>query len=79
MGGPSGIKHSEAPYININSSPLCVFKFLLEVIELLVMETNILQSGPGHTSQSTFTTSLTGLEPEVFLFLAVILQMGYDI
>jgi hypothetical protein len=40
-GGPSGIRHNEAPTINKDLTSLSVFMlFFLEIIQLLVVETN---------------------------------------
>jgi hypothetical protein len=46
------MKISEAPHINKTSNPLAVFMlFFVEVIRLLVVETNILSSVLGHLDQ----------------------------
>jgi hypothetical protein len=40
-GGPSGICHNEAPTINKDITALSIFMlFFLEIIQLLVVETN---------------------------------------
>jgi hypothetical protein len=41
IGGPSGLKTQEAPYVNKDSSPTTIFYLsVMDVIPLLVAETN---------------------------------------
>jgi hypothetical protein len=79
-GGAAGINLNEAPHVNKDSTPLCVFMlFFTEIIHLLVEETNryyqqYLDSlEDGHSPLPDVTDS------EMFLFLGIIIQMGHDI
>ena len=78
MGGPCGRKDAEAPHITESSTPLSVFLlYFSEIITLLVVETNryyhrcldTLDQGPSTVPDIT--------EAEMFVFLAVTIQMGH--
>ena len=78
-GGPRG-KDNEVSYINDGSSSLSVFLlYIAEIITLLVVETNRyyhdykdrLNDGPSPEPDVT--------EAEMFLFLALTIQMGYGV
>lgn len=77
-GGPCGRKGVEAPHITESSTPLSVFLlYFAEIISLLVVETNryyhqyldTLDYGPSPVPDIT--------EAEMFVFLAVTIQMGH--
>jgi hypothetical protein len=77
-GGPRGKKDNEASHINDGSSPLSIFLlYFAEIIALLVVETNRyyhdyvdrLEAGPSPEPDVT--------EPEMFVFLALTIQMGH--
>ena len=77
-GGPCGRKDVEAPHITEDSTPLSVFLlYFAEIISLLVVETNryyhqyldTLEDAPSPVPDIT--------ESEMFLFLAVTIQMGH--
>jgi hypothetical protein len=79
-GGPRGKKDNEVSHINDGNSPLSVFLlYLAEIITLLVVETNRyyhdyidrLDDGPYPESDVT--------EAEMFVFLALAIQMGHGI
>ena len=79
-GGPCGRKDVEAPHITESSTPLSVFLlYFAEIISLLVVETNryyhqyldTLDQGPSPVPDIT--------EAEMFVFLAVTLQMGHSL
>jgi hypothetical protein len=79
-GGPRGKKSNEVLHINDSSSPLSIFLlFFTEVITLLVAETNqyyhryldTLDNGPSPEPDVT--------EHEMYLFLAITIQMGHCI
>jgi hypothetical protein len=78
--GAVGIKLSEAPHVNKDSTPLCIFMlYFSEIIHLLVGETNQyclqylnkLEDGPSPLLDVT--------DSEMFLFLGIIGQMGHYI
>jgi hypothetical protein len=78
-GGPRGKKDSEG-HINDSSSPLSVFLlYFAEIITLLVMETNryyhcyldSFDDGPSPVPEVT--------DAEMFVFLAITIQMGHCI
>ena len=77
-GGPCGRKDVEAPHVTESSTPLSVFLlYFAEIISLLVVETNryyhqyldTLDHGPSPVPDIT--------EAEMFVFLAVTVQMGH--
>jgi hypothetical protein len=79
-GGAVGINLNEAPHVNKDSTPLCVFMlFFSEIIHLLVEETNryyhqyldSLEDGPSPLPDVT--------NSEMFLFLGIIIQMDHYI
>jgi hypothetical protein len=76
-GRPNSIKYNEAPHINRYSCPLSAF--FSEVIKLLVVETNKYYHQHLHTLdevRSLISPDIT--KSEIFIFLSVIIQMGYD-
>jgi hypothetical protein len=78
-GCPSVLRLYEAPHIGKESTAISVFMlFFAEIIQLLVDETNRyykqyaekLDEGPAPLSDVTVQ--------EIYLFIAIILQMGHD-
>jgi hypothetical protein len=79
-GGDRGKKKKEAPHINKESSPLCVFMLSFAfVIDLLVTETNRYYHLYLDRRDETRKPLPDITNPEMFLFLAIILQMGHDV
>jgi hypothetical protein len=79
-GGARGANLNEAPHVNKDSTPLCVFMlYFTAIIHLLVVETNryyhlyIDSLDDGRSPRPDVTDS------EMFLFLGIIIQMGHDI
>ncbi|PNF42631.1 hypothetical protein B7P43_G01270 [Cryptotermes secundus] len=79
-GGAVGLNTNEAPHVNKDSTPFCIFMlYFAGIIHLLVEETNRYyhqhvdrrQDGPSPRPDVT--------ESEMFLFLGIIIQMGHDI
>jgi hypothetical protein len=78
-GGSSGICHNAAPTINKDSTPLSVFMlFFLEIIQLLVVETNRYYHQYLESLNDRRSPLLDMTLKEMFSFLAI-LQMGHDI
>jgi hypothetical protein len=80
VGPAKGVKKSESPHINKDSSPLSVLMlFLIEIFHLLVEQTNMYyqqhldrQAGP---SRRLPDISL----PDMMTFVALALQMGHTL
>jgi hypothetical protein len=79
-GGAVGININEAPHVNKDSTPLCVFMvFFAGIIHLLVEETNryyhqylaSLEDGSSPLPDMT--------DSEMSIFLRIIIQIGHDI
>jgi hypothetical protein len=79
-GGAVGINTNAAPHVNKDSTPFYVFMlYFAGIIRLLVEETNRyyhqyldrLEDGPSPRPDVT--------DSEMFLFLAIIIQMGHDV
>jgi hypothetical protein len=79
-GAAVGLNINEAPHVNKDSTPFCVFMlYFAGIIRLLVEETNRyyneylnkLEDGPSPRPDVT--------DSEMFLFLGIIIQMGHDI
>jgi len=78
IGPAKGVKKSEAPHINKDSSPLSVLMFFTEIFHMLVEQTYLYyeqfldrQAGP-----STRLPDITLLD--MMTFTALALQMGHD-
>jgi hypothetical protein len=80
-GSDIGKKKSEAPHINKDLSPLCVFVLCFaSIIDLLlVTETNRHYHQYLDRRYKTPNPWSDILKPEMFLFLAIMVQMGHDV
>jgi hypothetical protein len=79
-GGDRGKKQNEAPHINKDSSPLSVFMlYFAPVIDLLVTETNRCYHQYLDRQDKTPIPLPDITNSEIFLFLAITVQMGHDI
>jgi hypothetical protein len=80
IGGTSGLKTKEAPYVNNNSSPTTTFYLFFMHIQLLVAETNkyynqhldTLDNDDGHSQLPDVTVQ------KMYVFLALTIHMGHD-
>jgi len=80
VGPPKGVKKSEAPHINKDSSPLSVLMlFFTEIFRLLVEQTNLYyqehldrQDRPSHLLPDITL-------PDMMTFIALALQMGHNL
>jgi hypothetical protein len=79
-GGDRGKKQNETPHINKDSSPLSIFMlYFVSVIDLLVTETNRYSHQYLDRQDKTPTPLPDIMNSEMFLFLAITVQMGHDI
>jgi len=80
VGPPKGVKKSEAPHINKDSSPLSVLRlFFAEIFRLLVEQTNVYYQQ--HLDRQDRPSPL---QPDITLsdmmtFIALALQMGHNL
>jgi hypothetical protein len=80
VGPAKGLKNSEAPHINKDSSPLSVLMlFFTQIFQLLVEQTNLYyqqhlyrQAGPSRRLPDIML-------PDMMTFTALALQMGHDL
>jgi len=78
VGPAKGVKKSEAPRINKDSSPLSVMLFFTEIFHLLVEHTNVYyqqhldrQAGPSRRLPDITL-------PDMMTFITLALQMGHE-
>ena len=80
-GPPSGVNRSAAPDINAESSPLSIFMlFFRQIFQLILEETNryFHQYTASKNTASTSAQSPDITIGEIYIFFAIIIQMGHD-
>jgi hypothetical protein len=79
-GGAVGINLNEAPHVNKESSPLCVFMlFFKGIIHLLVEEANQHYHQYLDSLEDRHSPLPDVMDAETFLCLAVTIRMGHEI
>ncbi|PNF35735.1 hypothetical protein B7P43_G16134 [Cryptotermes secundus] len=78
-GGAAGLNINEAPHVNKDSTPFCVFMLYSGIIRLLVDETNRCYHQYLDTLQDEPSLQPEVTDSEMFQFLGIIIQMGHDI
>ncbi|PNF40831.1 hypothetical protein B7P43_G16582 [Cryptotermes secundus] len=78
-GGAVGLNTNEAPHVNKDSTPFCVFiLYFAGIIRLLVEEMNRYYHQHVERCQDGPSPQPDVTESEMFLFLGIIIQMGHD-